>query len=112
MQTATIVFKTDGKEFRIPSGAIVSSTSSPGASTMRPPPPPPPKTKGHDSKLEEPSSSIPDLGEFYSRFITRLFLRLEIDFKFRYLSTLLLVFISIIIMILNKFIKDAKKYPP
>ncbi|CAH0554390.1 unnamed protein product [Brassicogethes aeneus] len=64
MQTTTIVFKTDVvKEFRIPSGAIVSSTSSPpGSSTMRPPPPPPPpKLKILENKLEEPSSSIPDL---------------------------------------------------
>ncbi|KYB25585.1 Ecdysone-induced protein 75B, isoforms C/D-like Protein [Tribolium castaneum] len=49
MQTATIVFKSDAKEFR----PIVSSTTS----SMRPPPPPPPKPKTQ----EEPSSSIPDL---------------------------------------------------
>ncbi|CAH1374692.1 unnamed protein product [Tenebrio molitor] len=62
MQTATIVFKTEVADFRVPSGAIVSSTSSPsGSASMRPPPPPPPKHKSHDSKLEEPSSSIPDL---------------------------------------------------
>ncbi|KAL3267717.1 hypothetical protein HHI36_006847 [Cryptolaemus montrouzieri] len=67
MQTATIVFKTDIKEFRIPSGAIVSSTSSPGSSAMRPPPPPPPpKLKNAvENKLEEPSSSIPDLVTVY-----------------------------------------------
>ncbi|XP_044271719.1 ecdysone-inducible protein E75 isoform X1 [Tribolium madens] len=49
MQTATIVFKSDVKDFR----PIVSSTTS----SMRPPPPPPPKPKTQ----EEPSSSIPDL---------------------------------------------------
>lgn len=66
MQTAAIVFKTEPKEFRIPSGAIVSSTSSPtnAGNTMRPPPPPPPpKIKVMENKLEEPSSSIPDLGK-------------------------------------------------
>lgn len=41
--------------FRAP---VVSSSSN---QSMRPPPPPPPKIKGHS---EEPSSSIPDLGEF------------------------------------------------
>lgn len=42
---------------------VVSSTSTP----MRPPPPPPPpRIKG--SSPEEPSSSIPDLGEFRLRF--------------------------------------------
>lgn len=45
-----------GAVFRTP---VVSSTSTP----MRPPPPPPPpRIKG--SSPEEPSSSIPDLGEF------------------------------------------------
>ncbi|KAF7284800.1 hypothetical protein GWI33_021558 [Rhynchophorus ferrugineus] len=62
MQTSTIIFKTDTKEFRIPSGAIVSSsTSSPTTSMRPPPPPPPPKVKLLDNKLEEPTSSIPDL---------------------------------------------------
>lgn len=42
--------------FRAP---VVSSSSN---QSMRPPPPPPPKIKGHS---EEPSSSIPDLGEFH-----------------------------------------------
>lgn len=68
MQSAAIVYKNDMKEFRIPSGAIVSSTSSPPGSSgtcMRPPPPPPPpKSKDKGDKVhEEPSSSIPDLGE-------------------------------------------------
>lgn len=40
---------------------IVSSTSNP-LNPMRPPPPPPPKLKCVTT--EEPSSSIPDLGEF------------------------------------------------
>lgn len=85
MQTA-IVFKTDMppiKEFRVPSASLVSSTSSsPGATTtMRPPPPPPPPKPKTDNKVErvheEPSSSIPDLGEllfcsFYNRFHYRI----------------------------------------
>ncbi|KAK9729587.1 hypothetical protein QE152_g15854 [Popillia japonica] len=86
MQSTTIIYKTqEPKEFRIPSsvGALVSSSTSspPGASasgtitttatatTMRPPPPPgPPKTKDikQERGHEEPSSSIPDLGEFES----------------------------------------------
>lgn len=69
MQTSTIVFKTE-PEFRITSGPIVSSsTSSPspsGIGNMRPPPPPPPPKIKHENKLEEPTSSIPDLGEFCS----------------------------------------------
>ncbi|ENN75470.1 hypothetical protein YQE_08019, partial [Dendroctonus ponderosae] len=65
MQTSTIVFKSESKDFRVPSGGIVSSsTSSPTTTTtMRPPPPPPPpRIKLLDAKLEEPTSSIPDLG--------------------------------------------------
>ncbi|XP_019762982.1 ecdysone-inducible protein E75 isoform X1 [Dendroctonus ponderosae] len=64
MQTSTIVFKSESKDFRVPSGGIVSSsTSSPTTTTtMRPPPPPPPpRIKLLDAKLEEPTSSIPDL---------------------------------------------------
>lgn len=56
------------KEFRAPA-PLVSSTS-PGVithCTMRPPPPPPPKPSRHNIERsvphEEPSSSIPDLGE-------------------------------------------------
>lgn len=73
MQAATIIFKTDVigqvKEFRVPSGAIVSSTSSPSGqnTAMRPPPPPPPpkhkENKPERGHHEEPSSSMPDLGE-------------------------------------------------
>lgn len=44
--------------FRAP---VVSSSSN---QSMRPPPPPPPKSKGH---AEEPSSSIPDLGECFHK---------------------------------------------
>ncbi|KAK6637903.1 hypothetical protein RUM44_008325 [Polyplax serrata] len=69
------------KDFRMPSapaGLVSSSTSSPGSSCMRPPPPPgpprPPRASGYvevkqervDRERhphEEPSSSIPDLGE-------------------------------------------------
>ncbi|CAG9830639.1 unnamed protein product [Diabrotica balteata] len=73
MQTATIVFKTEPKEFGIPSGAIVSSSTSssspPVIGHMRPPPPPPPpKIKVIDIKLEEPTSSIPDLGKSMTTF--------------------------------------------
>ncbi|ERL90092.1 hypothetical protein D910_07446 [Dendroctonus ponderosae] len=66
MQTSTIVFKSESKDFRVPSGGIVSSsTSSPTTTTtMRPPPPPPPpRIKLLDAKLEEPTSSIPDLAQ-------------------------------------------------
>lgn len=77
MQTSTIVFKTE-PEFRITSGPIVSSStsssSSSGVGNMRPPPPPPPpKIKLHENKLEEPTSSIPDLGEFDWLVSVRLF---------------------------------------
>lgn len=83
MQTSTIVFKTE-PEFRISSGAIVSSsTSSPsssGVGNMRPPPPPPPpKIKLHENKLEEPTSSIPDLGEFCSLALMRAFALLYVS---------------------------------
>lgn len=56
--------------FRAP---VVSSSSN---QSMRPPPPPPPKIKGHS---EEPSSSIPDLGEFVfsTIFFFLLFLSLH-----------------------------------
>lgn len=47
--------------FRAP---VVSSSSN---QSMRPPPPPPPKIKGHS---EEPSSSIPDLGEYLLLFFS------------------------------------------
>lgn len=52
--------------FRAP---IVSSSSN---QPMRPPPPPPPKIKGVPS--EEPSSSIPDLGESINYFLFLVFL--------------------------------------
>lgn len=89
---STIIYNTqDSKQFRIPGsvGALVSSSTSspPGAgasgtittstvTTMRPPPPPgPPKPKENKPEKghEEPSSSIPDLGEF-------LFYRLPLEF--------------------------------
>lgn len=86
---ASVVFKTNLKEYRLPSGGgIVSSTTSSSLSTttttttsstivstssptvtttttMRPPPPPPPpkiKDVKNERGNEEPSSSIPDLG--------------------------------------------------
>lgn len=49
--------------FRAP---VVSSSSNQSNHQMRPPPPPPPKIKNS----EEPSSSIPDLGKFYTAFFT------------------------------------------
>lgn len=70
-QSGALMFRTDTKEFRTPT---VSSSSS--SSNMRPPPPPAPKgkdtaaAKEHQSQgqqqqrsSEEPSSSMPDLGE-------------------------------------------------
>ncbi|CAG9817097.1 unnamed protein product [Phaedon cochleariae] len=67
MQTSTIVFKAEPADYSASSsGGIVSSTSSSSSAVvlgnMRPPPPPPPpKVKVIDVKLEEPTSSIPDL---------------------------------------------------
>ncbi|CAD6235901.1 GSCOCG00008037001-RA-CDS [Cotesia congregata] len=56
-----------GTTINPPTSVVVSSTSS----SMRPPPPPPPprarpsaEGKGHH---EEPTSSIPDLGEIFWR---------------------------------------------
>ncbi|CAH1957635.1 unnamed protein product [Acanthoscelides obtectus] len=74
MQTAAIVYKMETKEYR---GAIVSSSTSspPSVGHMRPPPPPPPpkvKPPPMESRLEEPSSSIPDLGELL--FLEHIFI--------------------------------------
>lgn len=55
--------------FRAP---VVSSSSS--NQSMRPPPPPPPKIKGHS---EEPSSSIPDLGELRLSFTHNCCFRID-----------------------------------
>lgn len=54
--------------FRAP---VVSSSSN---QSMRPPPPPPPKIKGHS---EEPSSSIPDLGEFVFFFFPYFYIECD-----------------------------------
>ncbi|CAG9864950.1 unnamed protein product [Phyllotreta striolata] len=70
MQNAAVPIKCESKEFGIAGGAVVSSSTSSSSSPAShrpgnmcpPPPPPPPKIKIVDIKLEEPTSSIPDLG--------------------------------------------------